>query len=118
MNEAESRDRAANARRFVAPEFVVAQIDVVNDFADRAESGVLDTHSLEQNLERAAVAVIREFGVVHVEAKLSGLGRIAFGRNELERRVRIDETANEPSARDPVDVDASASHPCSLLRPG
>src|SRR5262245_2184590 len=47
----------------------------------------------------------------HVEAELICLGRVALGRNELEAGVGIDKAANQPRARDAVDVDALPCHP-------
>ena len=66
---------------------------------------------VEQHLERAAIALVRELGVVHVEADLAGLRAIAARRNELEARLRIEEAADQPRAGDPIDVDTAACHP-------
>src|SRR5262249_61574821 len=97
--------------RFGAPELAVLQIDVVHDLADRAQRRVLDRRIVEQHLERAAVSLMRELRVIHVEADLAATGPIPPRRHELEARVRVDETLDEPRTRDAIDVDAAAGHP-------
>src|ERR1041384_8204579 len=55
-DRADAVDRAAHARRFLAAELVVVQIEVVDDLSDRGERGVAEAHALDQHLEGAAVA--------------------------------------------------------------
>ena len=58
----------------VAAELAVAQIEVVDDLADGGERRVVESHPLDEHLERAAVADVRELGLEHVEPQLAGLG--------------------------------------------
>ena len=69
----------------------------------------------EQHLEGAAVALVRELGLEHVEPKLAGLGDVALGGHELEAGLRVDEAPDEPGRGDPVDVDTRARHPGPAL---
>src|SRR5262245_42457406 len=60
-----------------------------------------------------------EFGVKHVKPEFIRFRPIAFSRNKLESRVRIDKSANEPCRGDPIHMDTLASHPSpSGIRPG
>ncbi len=54
----------------------VLEVDVVDDLADRAAAPARSRPiSREQHLESAAVAVVGELGLEHVEAQLAGSGR-------------------------------------------
>jgi hypothetical protein len=48
---------------------------------------VVEAEASEQDLEGAAVALVRELGLEHVEAQFAGLGPIATRRDELEARI-------------------------------
>src|SRR5450432_3987806 len=87
-DRADTVDRATDAGGFVAPELVVAKIEIVDDLADRDERGIVEPHPLDQHRERAEVADVRELGIEHVEAQLAGLGYVALRGNELEPRLR------------------------------
>jgi len=56
------------------------------------------------------------FPVEHVEAQLAGLVPVVARGDEFEARVAIDEPADEPCARHPIDVDAGARHPGAPAR--
>ena len=71
--------------------------------------------ALEQHLEGAAVALVRELGLEHVEADLARLRRVALARHELEARLGVDEAADQPGRGDAVDVDALRASPTSAL---
>src|SRR5689334_2609873 len=51
-------DEPCDARRFLATEFCILQINIVDDLADRPEGGILEIAAREQRLERAAIAFV------------------------------------------------------------
>src|SRR6185369_16057091 len=63
-------DQALDAGAFLAAELAVLQIDVVDDLGDRLEGGVAKPAAREQHLEAAAIALVGELGLEHVEAQL------------------------------------------------
>ena len=83
----------------------------MDDLADRSQGFVTQVEPPYQRLERAVTADVRELGVVHIEAQLAGPRTITFRSNELEPRRLIDETTNQPGARDAIDVDIRARDP-------
>src|SRR5439155_10583636 len=107
----EPGDQAIDPRRFRAVELRVLQVDVMDDRCDRAKRRVVEAQASEQHLERAEVTFMRELGLEHVEAQLAGLRPIASGRHELESCPGVDETPEQPSARDAVDVNSLARDP-------
>src|SRR5262245_7089272 len=107
-DRADAVDRAAYARSLFAAELVVVQIEVMDDLADRRQRGVAKAHPLDEHLERATVADVRELGLEHVEAELAWLGQVPLRRHELHLCVGIDEATDEPRTRDPIDVHAGA----------
>ena len=66
-------DQAADAGRFLAAVLAVLQVDVVDDLADRGQRRIVETGLGQQHLEGAAVAVVRELALEHVEAQLARL---------------------------------------------
>mgnify|MGYP003344358249 CR=1 FL=1 len=105
-----------NREALGATEFVVLEVDVVDDLADRGQGGVGKAGMRHQHLEGAAVADMGELAFEHVEAQLAGLGRVTARGHELERGVAIDEAADQPGRRDAVDLDAPARHPGALAQ--
>src|SRR5688572_13510816 len=91
MQERDPGDLCSDALGFGPAELGVPQIDVVNDVRDGAKPWLFEIEALAQNLERAAVALVRKFGLEHVEPQLARFRGVAFRRNELERRLRVDE---------------------------
>src|SRR5205823_1720914 len=86
-------------------------------FRDALEGGVVELEPPEHHLEGAEVALVRELAVEHVEAKLTLLVLVVPGRDELEARLFVDESADEPRAGHPVHVDAGPGDPGRTLRP-
>src|SRR6266545_300227 len=109
-------DHCPDADGFIAPEFIVLEVDVVNDLRDGAQRRVLRCDAIEQHLEGALVALMCELGLEHVEAQLTFGGAIALAGNELEARVRVDETADQPCARNAVNVHALPRDPGSVAQ--
>src|SRR5215472_1219266 len=108
---ADPRDQHLQARRLLAGELAVLEIDVVDDLGDLAETRLLEPAPRQQHLEAAAVALMGELGGEHVEAQLARLRLIAPGWHEFELRLRVDEAPDQPSARNAVHMDALAGHP-------
>jgi hypothetical protein len=54
---------------------------------------------------------VRELGIEHVEPELAGFRLVALVPDELEPSFGVHEVPHEPSARDPVHVDAGSSDP-------
>src|SRR5215813_821686 len=97
---ADTLHKRSDACDFGSPELAVLEIDIVDDLADSAKRCILEAASLEQDLERALVALVREFRLEHVESQLAFLRPIAFAGDELELGFRVDEAAYQPSAGD------------------
>src|SRR6476620_9168037 len=64
-------DEEAEARRLRTIERALLQIDVVNDFADRAQRTIVRNEARGHHLERAAVPDVRELAAHHVETNLA-----------------------------------------------
>src|SRR5262249_48911725 len=103
MDHRDARDQRFDACDLGALEFVVLQIDVVDDLCDRPEGGILEAEAPEQHLERAPTPIVRELRLEHVEAQLAPLRAVATRGDEFEPRFVIHEATDEPRARDPVD---------------
>src|SRR5260370_6290969 len=111
---ADPGDQRVDARCFGALEFAVLQIDVVNDFRDRPQPTGVGRQASDKNLECAAIALVRELGIEHVESDLALFRAIAARRNELEFRVGVDEALDKPRASHPIDMNPLASDPDAL----
>src|SRR5215467_10911929 len=109
-------DQGPHADRFVAAELVVLEVNVVNDLGDGAQRRILGRDAIEQHLEGALVALMCELGLEHVEAQLAFDRAIALAGNELEARIRVDETTDQPRAPDTVNVYTLPRHPCSIAQ--
>ena len=97
--------------RFFAAEFFVFEVNVVNDLTDGVERRIGKTGSRQENFESAAVALMSEFGLEHIEAQLARLRGIAFARHELEPGILVNKTADEPGRCDPVDIHVLSGYP-------
>src|SRR5713101_9697054 len=64
-------DQRIDASHFGAVEFAVLQIDVVDDFCYRTQCCHTRRQSRGENLERAAIALVRELGIEDVESDLA-----------------------------------------------
>ena len=83
----------------------------MHDFGDFCQRRILRHELPEQRLEGARVAGMRVLRLEHVEAELTFDVYIALRIDEPELRTRVDEPADEPRARDAVDVDVSPRDP-------
>ena len=92
-------------------ELVVLAIHIVDDLTERLEGGVGKAEAGHQGLEAAAVALVGEFALVHVEPELTRQRGVPLGRHELEPRLRVDEPPDQPRAGDPVYLDARSGYP-------
>jgi len=91
-----------------------AGVGAAHDERERAERRVVEPVLLEERVERAAVAVVTELYPRHVK----GGGLLALGdphdlrvRHEQERRVTIDEPADQPRAGDAIHPGLLSCHP-------
>jgi len=107
----DARQHAFDARRLIAAELCILEIDVVHDLGDRPQRRIADRKAAEQGLEGAPVAVVGELSLEHVEPEVAGRGVVRGRIDELEAGVAIDEPADEPGAGDAVDEDAGARDP-------
>src|SRR5262245_42586618 len=96
---------------FGPPELAVLEVDIVDDLRDGAKRCIFEAAPIEQDLERAFVALVGEFRLEHVETQLALFRAIAFAGHKFELRFRIDEAAYQPSAGDAIDIDALACDP-------
>ena len=113
MRQRDSSYESLEAECVLAAKFRVLEVDVVNDLGDRMEPRITQREAGEEHLERAAVALVRKLRVEHVEPELAWPGAVVLANDELEPRVRVDEPADEPAARHPVNVDALPGDPRS-----
>src|SRR5438876_12158888 len=70
MPHGDTRDQSVDAGSLGTIELRILQIDVVHDLRDREEAAVVETQAQHEDLEGAEVALVRELGLEHVEAKL------------------------------------------------
>src|SRR5439155_23027629 len=89
----------------------VLQIDVVHDLGERTQRVVAKLETLDQYLEGAAVALVRELAFIHIEPHLPVGGVVILPRDESESGLRIDEPPDEPPTRHAVDADPGAGDP-------
>src|SRR6266478_4841237 len=106
-------DESRNSCGLGAIELLVFAVDVVHYFAERAECGVAYTELANKRLKRAVLADMRVFGFEHVESKLATFRLVSARRNELESRLHIYESANQPGARDAIYMHVLTSDPGS-----
>src|SRR3954471_1488607 len=118
IGRADPGNQGANAGRLLAPELLILEVDVVHDLPDGAQRRVAEAGAAQQDLKRAAVALVRELGFEHVEAQLAGLPPVAFGRQDLEPPLGVDEAADQPRGGDPVDVNARTGDPRAPVKIG
>ena len=83
-----------NPDGFDTLELLILQIGVMNHLGDFSDRLILDAEASNQCLERAAIAVMGELHVHHVEGKDSAIRRNCRRENKL--RSRIDESSNQP----------------------
>src|SRR4029077_4293049 len=83
--------QSLDAIGLVPSELAVLQIDVVDDFGDRLERWVGQAGVAKQYLEAAAVTLMGEFGLEHVEAQLARARRVAFARHKFKPSPWVDE---------------------------
>src|SRR6185437_12768156 len=108
----EARQQSLDARCFGAVELRIFHINVVNDLGDLPERGVrLQTEPAEQGLECAAISLVRELRLEHVESQLIWCRRVSVGADEDKSRLGVDEPADQPCASNPVDKHAVAGDP-------
>src|ERR1700686_3094085 len=91
---------AIDADAFRALVFRVFQIGIVNHFTDFSDSFVIDGEAADQCFKRAAVAMMRELHVHHVEGDCFGWR----GRGKHELRLRVNEFADQPCRPNAVDL--------------
>src|SRR5437667_511075 len=116
MAHGDACDQPIDAGHLGAVELRVLQVNVVHDFRNRHEGAVVEAEARHKDLKSAEVAVVRELSFKHVEAELLSLRLVALGRHELDAGVGVDKPANQPGARDAVDVNALSSHPDTTLK--
>src|SRR5258706_2968942 len=111
MRHGDAVDQVLEAGVVGAAVLLVLEIDVVDDLRDRTQGRVGELEALQEDLERADLALVGELAVEHVEAQLAGLVAILARRDELELRLRVDEAPDQPAARHAIDVDSAPAHP-------
>src|SRR6266508_3307186 len=111
MGERNAFDQSSDAVCFRPAETLFLQIDVVHDLGDRAQRAIAPADMIEKHLERAAVPLVRELGLEHVEADLIARRRVFLRAHEAERGAGVDEAADQPGAGDAIDVNAGARDP-------
>src|SRR2546423_5300392 len=100
---------AINANTFDSLEFRVVQIGVVDHFADFCDGFIRDGKTLRESLKRAAIAMMREFGVQHVEGNRFRHGLSSWCKNEF--CFGVDELGNQPRRSHSIDLRPRTSQP-------
>ena len=108
----QSVDQAGNAACLLTRELAVLQVDVVHDLADCGQRGIRQAASAAA----APRSVQRSPSWVNSASNMSkrsspGARRVAFRRHELERRLRVDEAADQPGGCDPIHMHIAPRHP-------
>src|SRR5437870_6816471 len=75
MSHSDAGHHHRDSRGFRPIELRLFQIDVMDNFSDRAKCGIVQAHAIDQDFERAAIALMCELGVEHIEAHLTVLWR-------------------------------------------
>src|SRR5712692_2470639 len=111
MPSHDAGDHPLQPRRLAAPELAILTIDVVHQLANDPQPRVGEPETRYQRFEGATVALVCVLGLEHVKAQLIRGGAGILGRDEPEASFRVDETADEPGAGDPVHMYAAPGHP-------
>src|SRR5512132_2088450 len=104
-------DQSRDPRGLGSIEAIVFAVNVVDCLADRAQCHVAQTELTNKCLKRAVLADMRVFSFEHVEAELATFRLVSAGRNELESRLSVYETADKPRTGDAVHVHVLTSDP-------
>src|SRR3546814_5825784 len=78
-------------------ELAVGNVELVDQLADRGQCRIIEAGAQHQRLEAAAILLMGELGIGHVEPELARLGHIALAADELEAHLGIDATADQRS---------------------
>ena len=87
----------------------------MNDLTDFIQRWIVRDERLHKSLKRARVPDMRVFGFEHIESELAGLMCVALRIDKVKPRSTIDESTNEPCARDPVDMNILTGDPCRTI---
>src|SRR6476646_2729715 len=102
-------EHAIDSQAFDALKFCVVQIGVMNHLRNSRDGFVSEGETFYQCLKCAVIAVMRKFGVQHVERNCAGN---ALGtRRENKLRLGIDKPGDQPGRTGPVDLRARTSEP-------
>jgi len=95
-------------------------VGAAHNQCQRVQRGTLDTVNLQEGVEAAQFAIVRERlgarDVVRGGPGLGGDGEDALGRGEEEFGCRIDEATDKPGTGDPIDFGTLASDPGARFR--
>src|SRR4051812_45652789 len=114
--DADAFDQRSDPCDLGAAELVVLEIDIVDDLRDGAKRRVFQCAAIEQDFERALVALVRKLGLEHVEAKLAIFRSIPLAGYKFESSLRVDEAAYQPGAGDPIHIDTLPRDPGSFAQ--
>src|SRR5258705_10001023 len=95
--------------RLVTRELAVAKVRLVHDLGEMREPAVPKAGPLDECLEGAVVSHVAELGLRGVEG--NRVRRELVGASEEERRLRIDESLDQPGRRNTVDMGAGTCDP-------
>jgi hypothetical protein len=107
--ELQSTDREAEGGSLGRAKLAVLEIEVVDNLSDACDCGVADAEADGERLEGAAIPLVPETRAEHVKGHRVA-GGLGIGQ-EAKPRVRIDEPANEPRRRHPIDAGSRTRHP-------
>src|SRR5437879_5979763 len=112
----DARDQSLDPGGLGPPKLRFLAVDVVHDVWDDAERTVAQAEARDESLEGAGVPLVGVLGLEHVESELAPPRPVPLGGDELEPRLRVDEPANKPRARDAVDIDPFPGYPRGTAR--
>src|ERR1700680_3735746 len=104
-------DQRPHARSLFTRELVVLEVDVVNNLSDHAERGIIEPRAGQEDFKAAAIALMGELGVEHVEAQFPRRVHVTLHLDKSENGVSVDKAAYQPGTGDAIDMHALTRAP-------
>src|SRR5216684_3380923 len=108
-----AQEKLLDAARLGVAELSILDVDVVDNLSQSRERWVFDPGPDHQRLEGAAVFLVGEVPVNHVEADLLRRHLVCPGIDEAKAGLWIQKASDEPRRRDAIHLDSPPRHPGS-----
>src|SRR5438132_4256370 len=106
-------EHTINSYRFDALESRIVEIRVVDHLANLRDWFVCNRKTFRERFERAVIAMMREFGIEHVEG--NGVWNSVCTRRKNKFWLPINELRDQPSRSNPVDLRTWSRQPSFTL---